>query len=515
MNLGEKIKQLRKSKGITQEQLSDMLNVSSQAVSKWETGATNPDLALIPDIAKLFDVSADELLGIGMNKSKSAKTENDMIYARLSRLEKMMGLLTAKDDNQALGIMLEDAKKIYSFDFTTMPDFEKSDWKIDCAELEDGKNKLVFKANPKVRVIGKTYDPMLVNDNVKIDASSVSKIFIRIKTNAGMNDGDALAKYIIQNVCGNDAEKLQKANIIYNQFGTNMSMFSQNFGSINVSPCFMNFYFITDSNPVWSEQLKFQSYYNTNELTTVCFETHHNYRWQGNVKGIRIDPVEQIPVRVELYDIVMFDNNGEIVYRYDFTQTKNFDNSDWSLSNVNQLASDNCLLLDVVQSDRTVMSYDPMILNDNIKLNVNRAKHVHIRIKTILENNLEHRGWHNNNVFYDAYLQVYFKTEYSNFYSQDKSVRVYYGSGSVVDVYADMSRNALWNGNLTGLRIDPVEGLNGSFEIELIEILEAEKTVGVGGKLASIEKRLSNIEDMMDNLEGMYSELEGRMDDLE
>ena len=78
MNLGDKIKELRKSKGITQEQLSDMLNVSSQAVSKWETGATNPDLALIPDIAKLFDVSADELLGIEKNKETSSNIKNSV-----------------------------------------------------------------------------------------------------------------------------------------------------------------------------------------------------------------------------------------------------------------------------------------------------------------------------------------------------------------------------------------------------------------------------------------------------
>lgn len=61
MKMGEKIKILRKRKGISQEALAQMLGVSFQAVSKWETGATMPDIALIPAIAAFFDVSTDEL----------------------------------------------------------------------------------------------------------------------------------------------------------------------------------------------------------------------------------------------------------------------------------------------------------------------------------------------------------------------------------------------------------------------------------------------------------------------
>ena len=169
MNLGEKIKLLRKKKGITQEQLSDMLNVSSQAVSKWETGATNPDLALIPDIAKLFDISADELLGIKKNIDTFSNIENDVINARLDRLEKMIGLLTARDDNQALGIILEDAKKVYSFDFTAMSDFEKSDWSLGASELVDGKNKLIFRPTPSERILGKRIDPKVQNDKINTE----------------------------------------------------------------------------------------------------------------------------------------------------------------------------------------------------------------------------------------------------------------------------------------------------------------------------------------------------------
>lgn len=61
MNIGEKIKALRKSKGISQESLANALGVTFQAVSKWETNATAPDISLIPSIASYFRVSIDEL----------------------------------------------------------------------------------------------------------------------------------------------------------------------------------------------------------------------------------------------------------------------------------------------------------------------------------------------------------------------------------------------------------------------------------------------------------------------
>ena len=64
MNLGETIKKLRVKKNITQEQLAEYLNISSQAVSKWETNISLPDITLIPMLANIFDVTSDALLGI-------------------------------------------------------------------------------------------------------------------------------------------------------------------------------------------------------------------------------------------------------------------------------------------------------------------------------------------------------------------------------------------------------------------------------------------------------------------
>lgn len=61
--MGEKIKALRKSRGLSQNALAQYLGVSFQTVSKWETGTTMPDILLIPAIAAFFHVTTDELFG--------------------------------------------------------------------------------------------------------------------------------------------------------------------------------------------------------------------------------------------------------------------------------------------------------------------------------------------------------------------------------------------------------------------------------------------------------------------
>ncbi|MGN1345733.1 MAG: helix-turn-helix domain-containing protein [Eubacteriales bacterium] len=61
-HVGEQIFALRKSKGITQNELGERLCVSPQAVSKWERGETLPDTALLPDLANVLETSVDNLL---------------------------------------------------------------------------------------------------------------------------------------------------------------------------------------------------------------------------------------------------------------------------------------------------------------------------------------------------------------------------------------------------------------------------------------------------------------------
>ena len=62
MDMGDKLRALRREKKLTQEQLAEYLHVSSQAVSKWETGASCPDLDMVLRLAAFYQVSTDELL---------------------------------------------------------------------------------------------------------------------------------------------------------------------------------------------------------------------------------------------------------------------------------------------------------------------------------------------------------------------------------------------------------------------------------------------------------------------
>lgn len=61
IKLSTAIKKLRAAKGVTQEELAEYIGVSFQAVSKWETGATMPDIALLPRLAVFFGVRIDDL----------------------------------------------------------------------------------------------------------------------------------------------------------------------------------------------------------------------------------------------------------------------------------------------------------------------------------------------------------------------------------------------------------------------------------------------------------------------
>lgn len=75
--LGSRIATLRKQKNLTQEELGEKLNVSSQAVSKWENDISAPDVYSLPELSEILGVSVDELLG--------KKTEVDAVIYQPSK----------------------------------------------------------------------------------------------------------------------------------------------------------------------------------------------------------------------------------------------------------------------------------------------------------------------------------------------------------------------------------------------------------------------------------------------
>lgn len=88
-NIGQIIAALRKSKSITQEELARQLSISSQAVSKWETGTCLPDTQMLPALASFFGVSVDYLF----NGDSAVKDKNigDAIFDYISSFGQFKG----------------------------------------------------------------------------------------------------------------------------------------------------------------------------------------------------------------------------------------------------------------------------------------------------------------------------------------------------------------------------------------------------------------------------------------
>lgn len=70
MTIGETIRKMRRARDITQEDLAELLHITPQAVSRWETDATTPDVGSLMGLARIFDCTTDELLGMNTIKKE-------------------------------------------------------------------------------------------------------------------------------------------------------------------------------------------------------------------------------------------------------------------------------------------------------------------------------------------------------------------------------------------------------------------------------------------------------------
>lgn len=92
--IGENLKKLRMEKNVTQEMVAEYLGVTYQAVSRWENGAAYPDIEMLPELARFFEVSLEELMGTENNRERlrHAIEESWMLDDRteaLARLRKL------------------------------------------------------------------------------------------------------------------------------------------------------------------------------------------------------------------------------------------------------------------------------------------------------------------------------------------------------------------------------------------------------------------------------------------
>ena len=86
--LSQNLKNIRKNKGFTQEELACRLHVARQTISKWEKGYSVPDAQVLSEMADIFEVSVAELLGAEGIKN----AENDALIEQLSRINEQLAI---------------------------------------------------------------------------------------------------------------------------------------------------------------------------------------------------------------------------------------------------------------------------------------------------------------------------------------------------------------------------------------------------------------------------------------
>lgn len=93
--IGSFLKELRKEKNLTQEQLAEKLNVSGRTVSRWETGSNMPDISLLVELAEFYEVSIPEIID-GERKSETMKEEVKETALKLSDYAEMINMKLRK-----------------------------------------------------------------------------------------------------------------------------------------------------------------------------------------------------------------------------------------------------------------------------------------------------------------------------------------------------------------------------------------------------------------------------------
>lgn len=94
MNISDRIQNLRKMKGLSQEQLADVLGVSRQAVSKWESEQSTPDMEKIITMSDYFEVTTDYLLkGIEPIKESNKRKLNATVFSIVASAINILGVI--------------------------------------------------------------------------------------------------------------------------------------------------------------------------------------------------------------------------------------------------------------------------------------------------------------------------------------------------------------------------------------------------------------------------------------
>lgn len=117
--LGKRLKKARIAKGLRQNEVADLLNITSSRVSHYENGRSTPSPEMLTEMAKLFTVSADYLLGVNALETKVPEEQLEVFRDRLNTLRIKQGF-SRSELAKFVGVSEEQIKK-WEFDCTELP----------------------------------------------------------------------------------------------------------------------------------------------------------------------------------------------------------------------------------------------------------------------------------------------------------------------------------------------------------------------------------------------------------
>ncbi len=367
------------------------------------------------------------------NKEKIAFLEK-----RIQMLERILEKYISPEEIATQLLQLEDCSTVFKCDFFDKNSENIKKWHICNADKVASDRGIAFKSKLIEKVFGFMYDPMIVNSNMNIPTDKVKFVHIRIKSNV-------------------DATR----------------------------NCFVTVYYTTNKKHEWNQAQSSKMEYTAGKTEDVYIEMNGE-NWSGILKQIRIDPVEGMRGSVEISLVELVGLDGEILYSYDFSDESNENSDEWIPRNVTVIGNKGSLFLDIDIIDKMKEFSDPFIYCDGLRIPLDNAKYLHMSLRTDIE----------NEAIDSVLMQVFFKTNVSNSWSQEKCIPFRYEQGKDIDVYLEI-RHLFWKGELIALRIDPFENLDGKTELMKFELLpslpDGKNVYLLENKSTSLENRFAKI----------------------
>ena len=198
LNIGKNIKRLRGEKGVTQEQLAEVMNVTCAAVSKWERGETFPDITLLQPLAYYFGITIDELMGYDSERVKAQIDDTLGEYWKQYRKATKEGYEAARD-------IIASAYRAYPGDYRVMACYM---WFIAGGSADNDPKVLLAHRDEFLSICAKILDGCN-DDRLRLDAWNMRAKILQAE---GRTD-EALAIYRREftdwyQTCGQKSEQL-------------------------------------------------------------------------------------------------------------------------------------------------------------------------------------------------------------------------------------------------------------------------------------------------------------------